>query len=49
MPPLPSDGFITHYVTGTLYPAGWLTAVQLAAFALVALSWVLYFRRFHRV
>jgi Protein of Unknown function (DUF2784) len=46
MPPLPPDGFITHYVTGTLYPAGWLIGVQLAAFALVALSWVLYFRRF---
>jgi Protein of Unknown function (DUF2784) len=44
MPPLPPDGFIAHYVTGTLYPAGWLTGVDLVAFALVALSWVLYFR-----
>jgi hypothetical protein len=45
MPPLPPDGFIAHYVTGTLYPAGWLWGVQLTAFALVALSWALYVRR----
>jgi hypothetical protein len=44
MAPLPPDGFIAHYVTGTLYPAGWLMSVQVAAFALVAVSWAVYFR-----
>jgi hypothetical protein len=44
MAPLPPEGFIAHYVTGTFYPAGWLTGVQLAAFAVVAVSWALYFR-----
>ncbi|MCV7381211.1 hypothetical protein BST11_10525 [Mycobacterium alsense] len=44
LPPLPPGGFIAHYVTGTLYPAGWLVGVQLAAFALVAVSWALYVR-----
>lgn len=43
--PLPPEGFMAHYVTGTLYPTGWLVGVQLAAFALVAVSWALYFRR----
>jgi Protein of Unknown function (DUF2784) len=42
--PLPPNGFIAHYVTGTLYPAGWLMGVQVAAFALVAVSWAVYFR-----
>lgn len=46
--PLPSEGFIAHYVTGTFYPAGWLLGVQLTAFALVAVSWVLYFRTSRR-
>ncbi|OBG41039.1 hypothetical protein A5672_13050 [Mycobacterium alsense] len=44
LPPLPPGGFIAHYVTGTLYPAGWLVGVQLAGFALVAVSWALYVR-----
>jgi uncharacterized protein DUF2784 len=54
MAPLPPDGFIAHYVTGTICPAGWLMGVQLTAFALVAVSWALYFgrrtepRRHHR-
>jgi hypothetical protein len=45
MGPLPPDGFIAHYITGTIYPAGWVVGVQVASFALVALSWALYFRR----
>ncbi|GBE66678.1 hypothetical protein MFM001_31400 [Mycobacterium sp. MFM001] len=42
MPPLPSQGFIAHYITGVLYPASWAGAVQVAVFAVVAASWVLY-------
>ncbi|MFZ1175846.1 MAG: DUF2784 domain-containing protein [Mycobacterium sp.] len=45
MAPLPPNGFIAHYITGVIYPAGWMAAVQLAAFAVVAASWTLYFRR----
>jgi hypothetical protein len=45
MAPLPPDGFIAHYLTGTVYPVGWLVGVQLASFALVAVSWAVYFRR----
>src|ERR1700739_1108310 len=43
--PLPPDGFIAHYLTGTIYPVGWLVGVELASFALVAGSWAGYFRR----
>lgn len=42
---LPPEGFIAHYVSGTFYPVGWLMGVQLIALALVAVSWLLYFRR----
>jgi hypothetical protein len=45
MAPLPPDGFIAHYVTGVVYPVGWVVGVQLVSFAVVALSWVLYLRR----
>ena len=45
MAPLPRGGFIVHYITGTIYPEGWLLGVQLASFALVAGSWAVYFRR----
>jgi hypothetical protein len=48
MPPLPPDGFIAHYLTGTVYPTGWLMGVQLTAFVLVAVSWALFFRHFRR-
>jgi hypothetical protein len=41
MPPLPSQGFIAHYITGVLYPAGWESTVQVAMFAVVLASWVL--------
>jgi hypothetical protein len=44
MAPLPPDGFIAHYITGVIYPADWVLGVQLASFALVAVSWALYFR-----
>jgi hypothetical protein len=44
MAPLPPDGFIAHYLTGVIYPAGWLTGVQLTSFAVVAVSWALYVR-----
>lgn len=42
MQALPSEGFIAHYLTGRLYPAGWIGAVQLATFTLVMVSWALY-------
>lgn len=45
MAPLPPDGFIAHYITGVIYPVGWGFGVQLISFAVVAFSWVLYFRR----
>jgi Protein of Unknown function (DUF2784) len=45
MAPLPPDGFIAHYVTGVIYPVGWVVGVQLVSFAVVALSWALYLRR----
>lgn len=44
MPPLPADGFIAHYITGVLYPASWMGAVQVGVFAVVAVSWALYWR-----
>jgi hypothetical protein len=44
MPPLP-QGFIAHYITGVIYPASWAGAVQVVAFAMVAVSWTLYLRR----
>ncbi|MBV9090297.1 MAG: DUF2784 domain-containing protein [Mycobacteriaceae bacterium] len=37
---LPSGGFIDHYVTGVLYPAGAIGAVQAVAFGAVAISWI---------
>jgi hypothetical protein len=46
MVPLPPAGFIAHYLTGVLYPVGWLPGVQLATFAAVAASWALYMRRY---
>lgn len=44
MAPLAPGGFIAHYISGVLFPAGWLWAVQLAAVAVAAASWALYFR-----
>ena len=42
MAPLPPAGFIAHYLTGVVYPAGWEGAAQAAALALVAASWLRY-------
>ncbi|MBV9721684.1 MAG: DUF2784 domain-containing protein [Mycobacterium sp.] len=42
MAPLPPAGFIAHYLTGVLYPAGWAAALQVVVFGLVTASWVLY-------
>ncbi|WP_163760720.1 DUF2784 domain-containing protein [Mycobacterium botniense] len=48
MAPLPPQGFIAHYITGVIYPAGWAGGVQVCAFGIVALSWLLYLRRYLR-
>jgi hypothetical protein len=45
MEPLPPDGFIAHYITGVIYPVSWVVGIQLVSFAVVALTWALYFRR----
>jgi Protein of Unknown function (DUF2784) len=45
MAPLPSEGFIAHYVVGVLYPTSWAGSVPIAVFALVAVSWALCVRR----
>lgn len=37
---LDAEGFISHYLTGVIYPAEYLREIQLAAAAVVALSWV---------
>lgn len=42
MTPLSPDGFVAHYITGVIYPAGWVAAAQLVMFAIVAASWTLY-------
>jgi Protein of Unknown function (DUF2784) len=44
MAPLPPDGFIAHYITGVIYPVGWVLGVQVASFVVVAVSWALYLR-----
>ena len=42
LPPLPSQGFIAHYITGVLYPAGWESTVEAAVSVVVLASWVLF-------
>lgn len=42
MAPLPSEGFVAHYITGVLYPVGWLDGVRIVLFAGVAVSWLCY-------
>jgi hypothetical protein len=42
MAPLPPEGFIAHYIAEVIYPAAWLGAVQAIAFAVVAVSWIVY-------
>jgi Protein of Unknown function (DUF2784) len=39
MAPLPSDGFIAHYITGVLYPADAVGVVEAVVFAVVIVSW----------
>jgi hypothetical protein len=41
MTPLPADGFIAHYLTGVVYPAGAATVVLVVAALIAATSWVL--------
>ena len=41
MSELPPEGFISHYLTGVLYPANAVGAVQLLVFLAIAVSWVL--------
>lgn len=41
MSPLPPEGFIAHYLTGVLYPAGWTTGVDVAVLVTVLGSWAL--------
>ncbi len=48
MAPLPSQGFIAHYLTGVLYPAAAVPAVQILVFAFVATTWAGYLRRGRR-
>ncbi|EME19517.1 DUF2784 domain-containing protein [Rhodococcus triatomae] len=47
-PPLPSSGFIAHYLTGVLYPESAVTPVRLLVVAVVAVSWVGCARRARR-
>ncbi|MGW0041552.1 DUF2784 domain-containing protein [Rhodococcus sp. NPDC003348] len=47
-PPLPSSGFIAHYITGVLYPADAVNLVRLLVVAVVALSWAGYPRHVRR-
>lgn len=44
MAPLPTEGFIAHYITGVLYPTSWAGVLPVVVFALVAAPWVLYVR-----
>src|SRR6516225_9402395 len=44
MAPLPPDGFIAHYITGVIYPAGWVVGVDPVVSASVALPGALYLR-----
>ncbi|MFC9786590.1 DUF2784 domain-containing protein [Rhodococcus sp. NPDC127528] len=39
-PPLPSSGFIAHYITGVLYPVDAVNLVRLLVAVLVLGSWV---------
>ncbi|MFD4291713.1 DUF2784 domain-containing protein [Rhodococcus sp. NPDC058505] len=43
--PLPSSGFIAHYITGVLYPVDAENLVRLLVVAVVLLSWIGYPRQ----
>jgi hypothetical protein len=42
MAPLPSDGFIAHYITGVLYPVDAVGIIEAGVFGLVIVSWGLF-------
>ena len=42
LPPLPSEGFIDHYITGVIYPADSADYVQATVLASVLASWIAY-------
>ena len=42
MAPLPSDGFVAHYIAGVLYPVDAVRVVEAAVFAVVIVSWGLF-------
>jgi hypothetical protein len=42
LPGLPPEGFIAHYITGVLYPAGWVLPVEVVVSVVVLASWVLF-------
>ncbi|MET0700467.1 MAG: DUF2784 domain-containing protein [Mycobacterium sp.] len=42
MAPMPSDGFIAHYLTGHLYPAAAANLVLAVAVLTVVSSWILF-------
>jgi hypothetical protein len=48
MQPLTSKGFIAHYITGILYPADWVAAVQVLVALVVATTWARYVWRGRR-
>lgn len=48
MSALPPDGFIAHYLTGVLYPPGWITGIDVAVLGTVLGSWVLCGRELRR-
>ena len=41
MAPLPSEGFIAHYLNGVVYPVDWTTSVESAVLVAVVGSWLL--------
>jgi Protein of Unknown function (DUF2784) len=49
MAPLPSAGFIDHYITGVLYPAGLVGVVEAVVFTVVLVSWGVAFAHGRRV
>lgn len=47
--PLNPTGFIDHYITGVLFPAGGASLARAAVLLAIAVSWVLYVRTGRRV
>lgn len=40
--PLPSEGFVAHYITGVLYPVDAVGVVEAVVFGVVIVSWALF-------